>query len=100
MEYDISLSKINIILSIIYSYLKGEDDDIKSILKKKYNKYLFLLLLNKYDCLDKVIIREILELITDKSINNIIAKANEKLLVNKDFREKYLEIENRINKMI
>ena len=41
-----------------------------------------------------------LEVISDKSINYNINKAQEKLLVNKEFREMYFKIEEGLNKII
>ena len=42
--------------------------------------------MRKFNCLDKEIIKEQLKLKSDRTINNNIAKAEEKLLMNREFR--------------
>lgn len=96
-------NKINkevIIINVLLSYLEIEDKDYNKILSKKENRYILLLLLKKYKCLNKENIKEVLQEISTKSLKSNIEKAEEKFLINKSFREIYLEVEDYINKII
>lgn len=95
-----NLDKITIVINVLCAHLGIDAKEINQKLKKKENKYIFLLLLKNYKCLDKDKVKEMLEVISDKSINYNINKAQEKLLVNKDFREMYFRIEDGLNKII
>ena len=70
------------------------------IMKRRESKYLLLLLMRKFNCLDKEIIKEQLKLKSDRTINNNIAKAEEKLLMNREFRDDFFCLEERIEKKI
>lgn len=94
------LDRVTIVINVLASYLGIEIKEIDEILKKKENKYMFLLLLKNYKCLQKDKVKEILNIINDKSIKYNIDKAEEKFLVNKEFREMYFEIQEGINKII
>ena len=100
MEGNYELDKIAIVSNVLCSYLGVDSKELNKTLKKKENKYLYLLLLKNYKCLDKDKLKDILEIITEKSIKNNINKAEEKFLVNKNFRETYVEIEKDLNKII
>lgn len=96
-------SKINkevIIINVLLSYLGIKNRDYNEILSKKENKYILLLLLKRYNCLNKKEIKEILQRISDRSLKSNIEKAEEKFLINKEFRKLYLEIEEHIDKII
>ena len=96
-------NKINkeiIIINVLLSYLGIKNRDCNEILSKKENKYILILLLKRYNCLNKKEIKEILQRISDRSLKYNIEKAEEKFLINKEFRELYLEIEEHINKII
>ena len=100
MSYDGKLDKVTIVMNVLAAYLGIELKEMSEKLKKKENKYLFLLLLKNYKCLQKDKVKEILDIINDKSINYNINKAQEKFLINKEFRERYFEIQEGINKII
>lgn len=100
MENNYELDKIAIVSNVLCAYLGVDSKELNKTLKKKENKYLYLLLLKNYKCLDKDKLKDILEIITEKSIKNNINKAEEKFLVNKSFRETYVEIEKGLNKII
>lgn len=99
MSYN-KLDKITIVLNVLSVHLGIELKELRSNLKQKENKYIFLLLLKRFNCFENDRIKEILELISDKSLRNNINKAEEKFLINKEFRRKYCEIEEGINKII
>lgn len=94
------LDKVSIIINILAVYLGVEVKEINNKLKKKENKYLLLLLLERYNCLNGENVKDLLEIISDKSMKYNIGKAQEKFLVNKRFREMYLEIQEGLNKII
>ena len=76
-------------MNVLASYLDIELNEINKILKKKEN-----------NCLQKDKVKEILNIVSDKSIKYSIDKAQEKFLINKEFREMYFEIQDGINKII
>ncbi|MGG7059932.1 hypothetical protein ACQPUY_13205 [Clostridium nigeriense] len=100
MSYDNKLDKITIVMNVLASYLGIEVKEMNEKLRKKENKYIFLLLLKNYKCLQKDKIKEVLDIISDKSIKYNMDKAEEKFLVNKEFREMYFEIQEGLNKII
>ncbi|MGL4570287.1 MAG: hypothetical protein ACRCVJ_04415 [Clostridium sp.] len=82
-----------------------EDNDISreklvEILKKKEQKYLLILFLKKYNCCTEDEIKELLKVKTRRSINYNYEKAEEKFLVNREFRNKYIQIEKKIDRII
>ena len=100
MNCNDKLDKVTIVMNVLASYLGIEVKEINEIFKKKENKYIFLLLLKNYKCLQKDKVKEILNIINDKSIKYNVDKAEEKFLINKEFREMYFEIQEGINKII
>ena len=94
------INKESIIINVLLSYLGIENKNYNEILSKKENKYILLLLLERYNCLNKEDIKEILHRISDRSLKNNIEKAEEKFLINKEFRKLYLEIEDHIDKIM
>ena len=67
-------------------------------MKRRECKYLLLLLMGKFNCLDKGLIKDQLQLKSDKTIKNNIVKAEEKLLMNKEFRDNFFYLEEKIEK--
>ena len=86
------------ILKVIALYNNMNDENIIKLLKDRDNKYLLLLFLKNYNCMDKEKIKEIFNYKNTNSINYNVKKAEEKFLINKDFREKYFEIEESLLK--
>jgi len=87
------------ILNNICNYYGVDEESFIELLKKKDNKYILLLILKNNHCLEVDKIKEIFQVKTSKSINSSLRLAEEKLLVNKFFREKYFELENTIEKI-
>lgn len=75
-------------------------EELKEILKEKEMKYMIILCLEKYDCLDEENFKDVLRIKTKKSIYNNLRKAEEKLLINHKFRKKYFELEKNIENII
>lgn len=94
------LDKTGIVISILCSYLGEDLKDLKNIIKKKENKYLLLLLLKNYKCLNREEIKLMFNINSEKSVNYNIKKAEEKFLINKDFRERYFKIEKYLEDVI
>lgn len=91
------LNKSQIVINILCNYLEKDFDSIISV---KDNKYLLLLLLKNYKCLNREKIKVMFNIGSDNSINYNIKKAEEKLLINKEFRESYFEIEKYLEEVI
>ena len=96
----IYIEKYLVILKIIAQFYGIDDKEMYLIMKRRECKYLLLLLMRKFNCLDKEIIKEQLKLKSDRTINNNIAKAEEKLLMNREFRDDFFCLEERIEKKI
>ncbi|MEG2867657.1 MAG: hypothetical protein RR894_07920 [Terrisporobacter sp.] len=94
------LDKSRIIINILCNHLDEDFKDFKNNIRKKDNKYLLLLLLKNYKCLNREQIKLLLNINSDKSINYNIRKAEEKFLINKDFRDIYLVIEKYLEDVI
>lgn len=86
------------ILRNICDYYGIDEEKFIELLKDRDNKYILLLVLKNNRCLETDKIKEIFNLKTSRSINNNLKLAEEKLLINKYFREKYFELENNIEK--
>lgn len=86
------------ILNNICNYYGIDEEKFIELLKNRDNKYILLLVLKNNHCLEMDKIKEIFKLKTSKSINSNLRLAEEKLLVNKIFREKYFELEDNIDK--
>lgn len=100
---DISIykkAKYETIIDIICSYKGMSKEQLGVILKDKDCKYLLFLLLEKYKCSDMDDIRTDLNILNRKSIRYNIKKAEEKFFINRDFREKYFELEEIAKKII
>ncbi|SMC29070.1 hypothetical protein SAMN02745134_03776 [Clostridium acidisoli DSM 12555] len=97
MMEDIKYEKI---IDIICKYKKIDRGEIFKILKNRECKYLFLLLLKKYKCIDVETINNYFPNYSKKALNYGFKKAEEKFFVNRDFRETYFEIEDDIEKSL
>lgn len=90
------MDKYNIIILTICKYLDESNNDLKLFLKSKENRYMLLLLAKNFDCLNREIIKRELGVISNRTINNNLKKAEEKILINKYFRDKYFKLEDEI----
>ncbi len=75
-----------------------ERGKLEEILKDKELKYISLLILKKYDCLELDKIKEDFKINSKRTLKYNENKAEEKLLVNYNFREKYFHMDEEINK--
>lgn len=76
------------------------NDELEDILKEKEFKYLVILCLKKYECIDEEGLKRILRVKTRRSLYNNIRKAEEKLLINRNFRKRYYDLEKDIKNII
>ncbi|WBW98471.1 ribose-5-phosphate isomerase [Oceanirhabdus sp. W0125-5] len=75
-----------------------ERDKLDEILKDRELKYLSILILKKYNCLDLEKIKEDFKINTKRTLKYNENKAQEKLLVNYNFREKYFHMDEEVKK--
>lgn len=100
MENIEGFDRSKIIINILCSYLEKDLKDFESIINEKDNRYLLLLLLKNYKCLNREKIKNMFNISSNNSISYNIRKAEERLLINKNFRENYFKIEKYIQKII
>ncbi len=86
------------IIEILINYYDIDEKELIKILQIKENRYMLLLILKNYNCLLIENIKKLLKLKNNRSVLNNLSKAEEKLLINKEFRENYFELEELIEK--
>ena len=86
------------IIDIICSMKGIDENELVKILKDKDLKYLLFLFLKKYRCDDLEKINRDFFINNKKVVNYNFKKAQEKLLINSQFREIYFEIEKEMEK--
>lgn len=75
-------------------------EELFKILDDKECKYLMLLLMKKYDCLNEKLLREQFDINSKRVINYNANKAREKFFINSSFREEYFQLEEILEKSI
>lgn len=75
-------------------------EELFKILKDRNCKYLLFLLMKKYNCVDLEKLNEDFSINNKRSVSYGTKKAEEKLLINRDFRNMYFEVEDIIDKII
>ena len=60
---------------------------------------MLLLILKNKDCLDLEQLKNILQVKTVRSVSNNVKSAEKTLLINRNFRKKYFDLEENIEKM-
>lgn len=87
------------IINLITTFYDFDNSNEKiELFKDREYRYLLLLLVKKYNCYNEEEIKNILNVKTKRSVLNNVKKAEERLLVNREFREKYFEMEERLLK--
>lgn len=84
------------IIDIICSMKGIEKEDLYKILKDRECKYLLFLLLKKYNCDDMEKINRDFYINNKRVVNYNIRKAQEKFLINNEFRQVYFQVEKEI----
>ena len=81
---------------IICKYYDLKYEEINGFWKKRENSYLITLLMKNFKCLNNNELRKRLGISNNKSLYNKVKIAEEKILINKRFREEYFELEEKI----
>lgn len=87
------------IIDILCSYKGFTRDELFQILKDNECKYLFFLLIKKYECFDLNLLKKDLPSLNKNKLNANIKRAEKKLLFNRKVRYMYFEAENLIDKI-
>lgn len=85
------------IIKLICMHKGINESELSKLLKDKECKYLMLLLMKKYGYIDMEKLRDDFSIKNKKSINYGFKKAEEKLFINKNFRDLYFKINNLID---
>lgn len=81
------------ILKVICEYYGIERKDFIKLLQESESKFIILLLLKKYQCMNTQDINNMLNYKNKRSLNINLKKAEERLLISSEFRKKYFEVE-------
>lgn len=88
----------NEIIAYMCRYYDVTNEEIIKLLNIKENRYILLLLLKKHDCLNIENLKKKYRFEEKRNVKSGLKKAEEMLLFNVFFREKYFRIENYIEK--
>ncbi|NLZ47713.1 MAG: ribose-5-phosphate isomerase [Clostridiales bacterium] len=99
-ERSYKFNKYEMIINIICTYKGISKSQLGNIIKDKECKYLLLLLLENYKCMDLQQMKVDLKISSNRSIRYNVKKAEERFFINKSFREKYFELEEIANQII
>ena len=92
------MDKYNIIILNLCKYYGIEFNELDLLLRDREKRLIFLLLIKNFRCLDVNKTIDMTRYINEKNIKVNLKKAEEKVLINKQFREDYFEIEEKIKK--
>ncbi|MCY6369841.1 ribose-5-phosphate isomerase [Clostridium ganghwense] len=87
------------IIDIMCSMKGIEKEELYKILKDRECKYLLFLLLKKYKCDDLNKINQDFSINNKRVIKYNEKKGEEKFLINKEFRETYFEVQEKVDKV-
>ena len=93
------INKICIIKTVVCSYFKVSENEIQKLIEDKRKRDLILLLMKKFDCLEWYKDEEN-KFILKGRLKNKVNKAEEKMLINREFREIYYLLVNEIDRML
>lgn len=89
------------IITVICEYNGINKEELVKLLKNRDCKYLLFLFLKKYKCVDFEKLRHDFSINSKGSVTYNYKRAREKFFINKEFREKYFQMEELIkNKKI
>lgn len=88
------------IIKTLINYYNISEEQLEIMLKNKEYRYMLLLLLKDNNCMNIEKLKKLLNLRSRVSILNNLNKAEEKLLLNKEFRECYFELDSILKKVI
>lgn len=87
------------IIEILCEYKGFSKEDMFKILKNESCRYLFFLLIKKYECCDVELLKKDFPSVNSKNVKKNIKRAEEKLLLDKKIREMYFEAEDIIDRV-
>ena len=90
------INKYENIIMILCQYYEVNYEEFNKLLKKREKSYLTVLLMKKFGCLNSEGLKEKLGIISNRSLHYKIKIAEEKILINKKFRDEYFELEEKI----
>lgn len=85
------------ILKVMSMYYGINDEEFVYLLKDKNIKYLLVLFLSKYKCMNEDKTKIMLNIKNKRSLNYTLKKAEEKFFINRDFRMLYFELEKKLD---
>ena len=94
------INRIEIIKLVMCNYFSITEKELEELFKDKEKMYLMLLLMKKYKCFEKEIIEQEIEKIISGKMKRKVDKAEEKILINKEFRDDYFNLEDEIDRII
>lgn len=94
------MDKYNVVREVFCYYYGLNNENLSCIKMCKENKYLFLLLLREFNCFNIERLKYDLDINSSRAISSNLKKAEEKLLINKEFRCGYFELEEKIQEKI
>lgn len=95
----ISKSRYIDILNCICKYYGITQEQLIKLVQNKECRYMLLLILKNKNCLDLEQLKNILQVKTVRSVSNNVKSAEKTLLINRNFRKKYFDLEENIEKM-
>lgn len=95
----ISKTRYMDILKCICRYYGITQDKLIELVQSKEYRYMLLLILKNNNCLDAEEIKNILQVKSIRSVSNNVKSAEKTLLINSDFRRKFFDLEDNIEKM-
>lgn len=95
-----NINKYRNIIFILCQYYEIGNGELGEILKKKENLYLAILLMKNFKCLNNEVLKDDLGIVSSRGLYYKIKKAEEKILINKNFREEYFELEEKIKEKL
>lgn len=82
------------IIKLLCAYKGLDREELFKILKDQECRYLFFLLIKKYNCYDMGMLHKDFPSMNKSNIGTNLKKAEEKLLLNKKIRDMYFEAED------
>lgn len=86
------------IIKVISMYYGIDNNNFISSLKDKEKKYLLVLFLSKYKCINQDQTKLMLNVKSTRSVSCTLKKAEEKFFINREFRMLYFELEKKLEK--
>ncbi len=93
------INKVCIIKTVICSYFDVNENEIEKLMKDSKKRDLILLLMKEFDCLGGYKDKKSNSLVKGR-LKNKVNKAEEKMLMNREFREIYYRMVGEIDRIL